>query len=1265
MPELVDHVAHLSQDIGPRPAGTEEEQHAALYIAEHLQKEAGFAAQVEEFNATTDADVPRMICSAIALLAVLIALVIPQIGVLSLLLGIVAAVLYGAEVLDKPLLSKVLPKGVSQNVVAKYEPGVPADGNPRRRKVILVAHYDSGKVAAERSGFLGKQRHTLQVASMAGLVLVPVLVLIRNLLFGDVVGAVRVVFTVLLVIAALASIIPLIIGVLHRMAPYNDGANCNAAGTAVLLDVAKRIGRGRLSEEEYAEREAVIHGEEAARAEGLVPEGAEIVYEAQGIKPPEPPAQSEEERLAMAKAAIAALTGKPVEGAAPVADISKVLVQVHERTAAPVDPEQGEVSSDQDGAADAAPHRATYTPPAEPEITRVLRHAVETVEAAHPVRPVVPADASARSAAAELQNRSDEVPDWFTKAQERAKKPLTSVKSSQRSRFTTALDAAAVESAGSFAPAAAEAAEPVEQEAPEAAAAPVEHVSEVQVPQWAPVEEDADQSIESTSKTSETAEAAPAVDAAPAPVEEPVSDDAPAAAPEVGATVAFAPIPVEEIAASVEAVEDKAPVAAQPVVDELGTADFAPLDVSDLRAGTVPPVREVSQPAFLDFAPAQASQPDDAVTPPASEPVSSAAADEEPVAATIDPVEDADEIAVEPLSAHEQPLVAPEPDSPAEPEAARTDEAPSIDASAAFNAMNERPVNTESPETTLDFASIDLEPAAPIGHATVEEPHAHRRPIALPNIGVSAAAPAPIAEKSQQRAPLAEVEHSGQAAAKSLLTMLPSISAAEQRADDPNADAPSRTSLTSLPTLSGSLGRPVNGDAKSSSVATAGSFVSAAATGSFAPVGDELLKDVDPDDIYVDDADDSAYEEQFTETGAFAGPGYVEMPKSRIHRLFDRFRPSKDDAEPTPQEWLDVDEDFDARTVGKERGGWESFREDQEPVADQAYNDEGIDEPADQTQVIDPYTAPEPIDEQRRQRDDHSWNGGAFSPKRLLNRALGKNEDATEAPARADEPAQSASVDAEPADEQGVDGGTIAMAPIDVSELKLDTAPDAPAGADEVAEKVDDVLAANDAAAAVAGADEVSAEPVAAESVEPFASEPTDAPDTVEALEEIAQLNAELAQVHHFRNPDIDTEVWFVALGSELADNNGMRAFLEAHGQDMRGAIVIDLDALGAGDLSLVDREGALKVVKTSSRMKRYLKKATAATGTAFSTVSLPGNESTASFAIKHGVQAMHLVGTEQGLPAHAGRADDVLDNVDPDLLAERADYVMELVKNI
>ena len=50
MPEILDHVAYLSQEIGPRPAGTEEEQQAALYITDQMQQEAGLSAVMEDFK---------------------------------------------------------------------------------------------------------------------------------------------------------------------------------------------------------------------------------------------------------------------------------------------------------------------------------------------------------------------------------------------------------------------------------------------------------------------------------------------------------------------------------------------------------------------------------------------------------------------------------------------------------------------------------------------------------------------------------------------------------------------------------------------------------------------------------------------------------------------------------------------------------------------------------------------------------------------------------------------------------------------------------------------------------------------------------------------------------------------------------------------------------------------------------------------------------------------------------------------------------------
>ena len=196
------------------------------------------------------------------------------------------------------------------------------------------------------------------------------------------------------------------------------------------------------------------------------------------------------------------------------------------------------------------------------------------------------------------------------------------------------------------------------------------------------------------------------------------------------------------------------------------------------------------------------------------------------------------------------------------------------------------------------------------------------------------------------------------------------------------------------------------------------------------------------------------------------------MPKSRAGRLFSRFRKGKKrkEEEVSVNEWVDVDEDYNARSVGKARGDWSSFREEDDEFVDVDY---------------------------RESDDRRGWNGGAFS----LNR-LRKGEDAQVEDTYYDESAvydTDGIVDASPA-------------------LRID----------------------GDAGTA-------------------------------------EQINRELKKLQDFRHPDIDTEVWFVGLGAEQYSHSGINAFLEEHADEMKGAIVINLEALGAGALSCIEHHEPLQ----------------------------------------------------------------------------------------
>ena len=277
------------------------------------------------------------------------------------------------------------------------------------------------------------------------------------------------------------------------------------------------------------------------------------------------------------------------------------------------------------------------------------------------------------------------------------------------------------------------------------------------------------------------------------------------------------------------------------------------------------------------------------------------------------------------------------------------------------------PTSEPTPEETAAQRLVD--PNAPFIPVIAEEdsaaaaqrainheplmPEATQR-IALPELPEKDETLPPIVESTKQRAPLADVtENKAKKAARSLLsTVLPEIGAKAKEATGA-INLAAKKHLADLPSLSGEL-RGTTADqeleekstipteetaAARTPVSQAGSLSTAGATGSFTAVSNDLVVDADMDDLYVQDADDSEYAENFTETGAFAGPGYVDMPKSRMQKLFGKFglgRKKKHEEELSAHEWLDVSDDFDARSVGKQRGGWESFQEG----ADGAYHDE-------------------------------------------------------------------------------------------------------------------------------------------------------------------------------------------------------------------------------------------------------------------------------------------------------------------------------------
>ena len=136
-------------------------------------------------------------------------------------------------------------------------------------------------------------------------------------------------------------------------------------------------------------------------------------------------------------------------------------------------------------------------------------------------------------------------------------------------------------------------------------------------------------------------------------------------------------------------------------------------------------------------------------------------------------------------------------------------------------------------------------------------------------------------------------------------------------------------------------------------------------------------------------------------------------------------------------------------------------------------------------------------------------------------------------------------------------------------------------------------------------------------------------------------------------------------LGAELAANGGIKDFLTSHRDELKGAIFIDIEALGAGTLTSIGHEGTYFPVKPSSRMGRYVRKASAALGMHVAEGSMLWRDSAAAVALRQGCQAMHFAGMEGDKPAHAASKDDVMANVSEDVMLANADFIVEVLKSI
>lgn len=279
MSKLMGYVETLADEIGPRPASTDSEFHAAEWIRARFEAH-GLAPEFQEFES------PRTYSWAFVIyhLATLVAAVISGLFVwttpIALVLALASAAVMWSELDTRWGLSRLMPKGPSQNVIARHTPK--SSHGERVRKIVIVAHYDSARASLAFSpGMVSGFPVTFALMKWCTW-LTPVMILAQ--LLAPVAADPWIWYATMLVSAYL--LIPLFVNIHRELAMgYVAGANDNASGVAAMLGVLDRVLPVEGDDDETAEQ--VLFGPETLIEEDVVPAGAVLIYEEEAYPEPE------------------------------------------------------------------------------------------------------------------------------------------------------------------------------------------------------------------------------------------------------------------------------------------------------------------------------------------------------------------------------------------------------------------------------------------------------------------------------------------------------------------------------------------------------------------------------------------------------------------------------------------------------------------------------------------------------------------------------------------------------------------------------------------------------------------------------------------------------------------------------------------------------------------------------------------------------------------------------------------------------------------
>jgi hypothetical protein len=229
----VNHILFLSQTVGGRGSCTPSEKRAAEYVAQQLQDLDIANVRVEAFEAAPSTYRPYALAFGLAFVSSLLAFVLAWRGIIIFAALMNTAAAWGmlAETDFAPNWMRwLLPTGRSQNTVGV----IPASGQASGR-IVLSAHLDSHRTPIFYSSQVWQTWFTrLVTLAFASLVLGALFFGLGSLLWLDWLRWFA-------LPAAIIQGLAMALSISADFTPFSPGANDNASGVQVALDLAERL----------------------------------------------------------------------------------------------------------------------------------------------------------------------------------------------------------------------------------------------------------------------------------------------------------------------------------------------------------------------------------------------------------------------------------------------------------------------------------------------------------------------------------------------------------------------------------------------------------------------------------------------------------------------------------------------------------------------------------------------------------------------------------------------------------------------------------------------------------------------------------------------------------------------------------------------------------------------------------------------------------------------------------------------------------------